>query len=119
MVAKAGGYYGSEFKGSRGMKQGDPLSPTIFNVVVDTVVQHLVTVMVESAEERIRIRQESRHQNPLFYAEDGMVTSSDPRWLQGDFITLLGLLNRVGLKTDVWKTVVMVFCPCQAAGTQF
>ena len=40
MVAKEGGYYGSEFQGSRGMMQGGPLSPMIFNVVVDAVVQH-------------------------------------------------------------------------------
>ena len=38
MVARVGGYYGEAFKGARGVTQGDPLSPTIFNVVVDTVV---------------------------------------------------------------------------------
>ena len=40
MVARAGQYYGTGFKGERGVTQGDPLSPTIFNVVVDTVVRH-------------------------------------------------------------------------------
>ena len=38
MVARAAGYYGTAFGGGRGVTQGDPLSPTIFNVVVDTVV---------------------------------------------------------------------------------
>ena len=38
MAAQAGGYYGTGFKGARGVTQGDPLSPTIFNVVVDAVV---------------------------------------------------------------------------------
>ena len=52
MVARAGGYYGAAFKVDRGVTQVDPLSPTIFNVVVYAVVRHWVTVMLEVAEER-------------------------------------------------------------------
>ena len=37
MVARAGGYYGEDFKGERGVTQGELMSPTIFNVVVDAV----------------------------------------------------------------------------------
>ena len=47
-----------------------------------------------------------------------MVASSDPRCPQGAFITLVGLFNRVGLKTNSGKTVGMVCGLCQAAGTQ-
>ena len=42
----------AEVKGDRGVMQGDPLSSTIFNVVVDAVVRHWGLVMTESAEER-------------------------------------------------------------------
>ena len=63
MTEKAGGYYGLVFLGSRGASQGDLLSPTIFNMMVDVVVRHWVAVMVESAEERSGRRQEGRHQN--------------------------------------------------------
>ena len=52
MVARAGGYYGTAFKGGRGVTQGDPLSPTIFNVVVDAVVCHWVTGIIVDAEEQ-------------------------------------------------------------------
>ena len=52
MVTRVGSYYGKAFQGARGVTQGDPLSPTIFNVAVDVVVRHWVTVMVEGAEER-------------------------------------------------------------------
>ena len=49
MVARAGVYYGTGFKGERGVTQGDPLSPTIFNGVVDAVVRHWLTITVTEA----------------------------------------------------------------------
>ena len=52
MVARAGGYYSAPFRGERGVNQGDQLSPTIFNVVVDTVVRHWEYLMVSEQEER-------------------------------------------------------------------
>ena len=45
MVAQAGGDYGETFCGERGVTQGDPLLPTIFNVVVDAVVRHWYSLM--------------------------------------------------------------------------
>ena len=45
-----------------------------------------------------------------------MVALLDPRWLQGEFSTLVVLLDRVGLWTTAGKTVGMVFHPCQEAG---
>ena len=113
-----GGYYGEAFKGVRGVTQGDPLSPTIFNVVVDVVVRHWVTMALAEAEKRGERGNEGRHQSALFYADDGMVASSDSRWLQWAFDALVSLFDRVGLRTNVGKTVRMVCRPCQAAGTQ-
>ena len=100
------------------MTQGDPLSPTIFNVLVDAMVRKILTVMVDGAEEKGECGQEGRHQAALFYADDDMVASSDPRWLQGAFNTLVSLFNRVVLQTNLGKTVGMVCRPCQAAGNQ-
>ena len=118
MLERAGSYYGVYFKGYQVLTQGDPLSPTIFNVVVDVVVRHWVEVMVESVEERGERGQEGRHQNSLLYTENGMVALSGPRWLQSAFSTLVGLFDRVGLQNNVRKTVGMVCRPCQAEGTQ-
>ena len=118
MVERAGGYYGADFKGDRGVTQGDPLPPTLFNVVVDAVVRNCLTMMVEGAEERVECGQEGRHHNSLFYANNGMVSSLDPRWLQGAFSTLVGLFDRVGLHTNFGKKVDMVCFPCQVERTQ-
>ena len=47
-----------------------------------------------------------------------MFTLSDLQWLQGAFITLVVLFDRLCLSNNVRKTVSMVCCPCQAVGTQ-
>ena len=117
-MVRVRGYYGEAFKGARGMTQGEPLSPTIFNVVVDAVVRHWVTMSMTKAEKRGERGNEGRHQAALFYADYGMVESSDPRWIQWAFDTLFSLFERVGLWNNVGKTVSTVCRPCQAAGTQ-
>ena len=89
----------------------DPLSPTIFNVVLDTVVRHWVTVVIAGAEERGERGKEGRYQDALFYADDGMVAFFGPRWIQGAFSTLVGLFYRVGLRNNVVKIVNMFFRP--------
>ena len=117
-MSRAGGYYRMAFQGSHGVTQGHPLSPKIFNMVVDVVARHWVTVMVEGAEERGKSGQEGRHQASIFYAYDGMVASLNPRWIQGAFSNLVGLFDRVGLRNNVGMTVDIVCLPCQATGTQ-
>ena len=51
----------------------------------------------------------------LFYADNGMVLSTYPGWLQLAFDTLKGVFDRVGLQTNVHKTVGVVCRPCRPA----
>ena len=118
MVARAGSYYRKGFKGERGVTQGDPLSPTIFNVVVDAVVRHWLQIATQEAERRGERGREGRHQAALFYADDGMIALSDPRWLQWAFTVLVGLFDMVGLKTNQKKTVSMTCRPCSTPGNR-
>ena len=69
------------------------------------MVRHWVMVVVEVAEERGERGQEGRHQAALYYTDDGIVASSDPRWLQRTFKTLVGLFDRLILRTNFRKTV--------------
>ena len=127
MVTRMGGYYGAPFCEERGVTQGDPLLPTIFNVVVDTVVCHWESLVVEreggdssrdvgdgepTAERKIRGKDDGRQQAEeghqrltvkavIFYADDGMVTSTDPGWVQLAFDMLTGMFYPVGLRTNV------------------
>ena len=99
------------------MIQGYPLPLTIFNVVVDAVVRTWVEDMLESMGGRGGHRREGRHQNALFYTDDGMVALSDPGWMQGAFSTLLGMFDWMDLRENVGRTVGMVCRQCLAAGT--
>ena len=51
----------------------------------------------------------------FFCANYGMVASTDPGWLQLAFDMLTGLFDRVGLQTNIRKTMGMVCQPCRAA----
>ena len=86
---------------------GLPLSPTIFNVVVDAVVRHCIDGIVDKIAEKGETGREGRHQSEVFYANNSMVVSSDPAWLQGAFSALVAIFDRVGLRTNVGKTVSM------------
>ena len=52
----------------------------------------------------------------MFYADNGMVVSSDPAWLQGAFSSLVAIFDRVGLRNNVGEKVSMACHPCQAGG---
>ena len=54
----------------------------------------------------------------LFYANYGMLVSTDPGWLQSAFDKLMGIFDRVVLRTNVCKTVGMVCRTFWAAGVR-
>ena len=71
------------------------MSPTIFNVVVDAMVRHWIDGIVDKAEEKGETGREGRHQPAVFSADDGMVVSSDPAWLQGASSALVAIFDMV------------------------
>ena len=119
MVARAGRYYGKGFKGERGVTQGDPLSPTIFQVVVDAVVHHWLLLTTQEAERRGERGRERRHQAALFYTDDGMLESSDPpRTLE--ILKGYGVGDRVRrLLATYWERTKTVARAGQYYGTGF
>ena len=114
MVSRAGGYNGAPVKGFYGVTQGDSLSPTVFNVVVDSVICHWFNVLVlpdkaallRGLSQRAPGRMWSvwRHtsmQMTGFLHRCGLLAS------RRAFDTLTEIFDRVGLRTNVDNTVSM------------
>ena len=94
------------------MTQGFPLSTTIFDVVVEAVVRHWILFVEGGAKDQ------DRRGDIFSYADDSLVASTDPVWLQGAFDTLTEFFNMVGLPKNAGKTVGMLCRPCRGVGTQ-
>ena len=98
MIPRQAGYYGRAFRARRGVRQGDIVSPLIFNIMVDAVVRHW------------------RHvQNPrelddlaLFYADDGMVSGGDAETVQRTVDQMTKDFKSIGLKMNARKTEYMI-----------
>ena len=68
MVDHRVGYYCSGLRGLQGLDQGYPLSPNIFNVVMDVVVRNWVSLVLVDAEETDGMVREVLYCDTLFYA---------------------------------------------------
>lgn len=77
------------------MTQGDPLSPIIFNVIVDAVVRCL------------RAKAPFESLRGLFYADDGWLASHDPMVAQNTVDSATDLFRRMGRQMNAAKTKTM------------
>ena len=101
VIPRASGYHGRAFRATRGVTQGDILSPMIFNMVVDCIlkawkIEHPAVAAVVDT---------------IFYADDGELVSEDPVALQAATDSITDYCNRVGLKMNAAKTKALVTAP--------
>ena len=111
LVCCAGGCCGEPFRARRGVTQGGPFSPRIFNTMVDAIVREWLRRIVGSGAMTVGVGEEIRQFLAAFYADNGLVQSRDPVRLQASLDTLVALFERVGLRTNVSKTKTMVCIP--------
>ena len=90
MVVRAGGYYGPPLKLCRGVTQGYPLSPTLFNVVVNTVIHHVAATEVGTNVLGLSMW----YLAVYLYAENGLVASTQLERLQRAFDVFQASLTR-------------------------
>jgi hypothetical protein len=105
LVPRLAGYFGTPFTASRGVRQGDVVSPIIFNVVVDAVVREWERYSLEADMDN---NQMEPTVTAKFYADDGLLASHDAERVQQGLDKFTELFLRVGLKMNATKTVVMI-----------
>jgi Reverse transcriptase (RNA-dependent DNA polymerase)/Endonuclease-reverse transcriptase len=100
VIPRQAGCYGKEFATTRGVRQGDVMSPTIFNIVIDAVVKHC---------ERVFKTNNPNADIPkvLFYADDGVITGDDPTMVQQMLDLYCNTFLRIGLTMNARKTKSM------------
>ena len=88
--------------------QSEPLPPMIFNVVVDAVIRHWVTVVMPKDVVTGGLGLTIIDLAEYFYAHDGLMAFTQTDRIHRAFDVLAGLFDRVDLLTNTAKTVGMV-----------
>jgi len=101
IAVRQNGFYGSVFEGGRGVTQGDIISPTIFNIMVDSVVRVLDMEITNHEDMEVKTTQ-------IFYADDGYISGIDGDRVQTVMDYETRLFGRIGLCMNYEKTKVMV-----------
>ena len=119
-IARQSGYYGPVFSSTRGCTQGCIFSPRYFNIIVDAVVHHWLSLTLDDAGDIIAngLGHTITNRLTLFYADDGAIGARDPTWLQQAIDVLASLFLRVGLETNTSKTQTMNCLPGHIATQQ-
>ena len=108
---RVGCYYITPFKVHQGVTQGGPLPPTIFNVVVDTVICHWVMLVAGEEAGLGGFGLAVQWLAAFIYTDDGLLALPRPARLQAalDFLTVL--LDRVGLQNNSKKRLGLCVIP--------
>ena len=96
LVPKSGGYFGKPLKAERGVRQGDIISPIIFNIVVDCVLREWYQMLGDT------------DLTATFYADDGRIAGYSAEAVQSGLDLFISLFSRVGLHMNADKTKAMV-----------
>ena len=112
IVPRQAGYYGPVFTATGGTTQCGLFSPALFNIQIDSVIRHWLTLVIDdNGTIQDGLGETVASKLSLFYADDGLVASLDNDWLQHALDVLVDLFLRINLATNTVKTVTMTCFP--------
>lgn len=94
------------FYGSRGLRQGDPLSPLIFSLVASSLSRCLVKAQEEQLLEGFSVKEGSIEVPVLQYANDTLILNADTRMAENLRVLLVWFEAATGLQMNTAKTKI-------------
>ena len=85
------------------MTQGDPTSPTIFNIIVDAVFLAVLEEVCSPLEAQNGIVCAAGDRNLVFYADDGMIARRDHEWVQYLLAVIVAMFQWMRMETNLEK----------------
>ena len=107
-VPKVKRFLGMPFGTGRGVTQGDPTTPMIFNIVVDAVVRATLEEVCGPQEARHGMGWEAGERNLTFYVDNRRIVGRDHTWVQEALVVSVAMLQHMGLETNLEKTKDLV-----------
>ena len=98
IVPNTGKFLGKDFRTVRGLIQGDPASPMIFNTVVDAVVWAVLNVVYRPQEDHNGLGWAAGKRNLIFYSDDGRIEGQDHKRVQDSLSVKVEMFRRMGLE---------------------
>ena len=102
-AVRIGGNLGEQFHQEKGTRQGDPISPIIFTIYLERILEHL------SDEDQGGLSVHGYKITNLRYADDIDPVSTSSEQLQQSLDEVTERANKAGLKVNVGKTKYMTF----------
>ena len=87
------------------------MSPTIFNIVVDAILQATSMEVCGPQEAQLGLGWVSGDHDNMFYANNGCITGKKPIWLQDILMKLMWMFERFVLYMNLVNTKAMNFTP--------
>ena len=110
-VSKVKSSMGNLFVMGRGVTQGDPASPMIFNIVVDAVVRATLEVFCGPQEARHGVGWVAGKHNLIFCMDNRRIGGRDHIWVQYALTVSVAMFRRMVLGKNLDKTKALVCTP--------